>query len=74
NGFKPMLNEYLNIEFSNDYGSIECVTISEGSDVKIDITIKLLSGYVPKENWNEFLEFDKVVKNVINLEIPIVAN
>jgi len=74
NGFKPMLNEYMNIEFSNSYGSIECVTVGEGSDVKIDITLKLLRGYVPSENWNEFLEFDKAVKNFINLEIPIVAN
>ncbi len=68
-----LMNELMNVDFANEFGSVKCVTKTEDGNVKIDLSIEVIKGFVPNANWNEFVDFDRTLNNLLLLEMPLIS-
>jgi len=70
-GMEIIINDLMNVSFSNDFGEVKCSTYMEENQVVIDLSIELKKGFVPSEKWADFIAFDNTLKHLLYLEVPI---
>lgn len=65
------INEFMNVDFSNEYGRIVCEINRVDEILKISLELELKKGFAPKDDWNELVKFDKEFQDLLYLELPL---